>query len=401
MQRLIRSEGMVEAWLSNIEKKEELLIREAIKKLTNPNPTKKYRAIYASQYGNKNAEISEIVECAEFDHPNYIALKKLGEGGSGKVFLTRRVIGGEITNVELAAKVFKLNQLHPIIKGERERRELKQLMINEFTKLAYVQHPNILKTFVPEDFHETFLLPMEYMNGGNLEELLNELSSDYMCDIKFLPLLQTMIPGIAEGVDYLHRNGYVLRDLKLKNMLTNQTLKKVKLGDFETITSIEELQTSNRFTIGSNMYAAPELIRGEKATQSSDAYALGACIYYILSREKPSDNGFIATLNRIQDRREYDRILRKRLMKIQQSALQIEEKIEARKNDIGPEEYEILYETAETVSEYVPPLTSILHRLLAFKPDWRTFRNIHSRIQSFQNDYRRAKERNINLVFIP
>jgi len=55
----------------------------------------------------------------------------------------------------------------------------------------------------------------------------------------------------------------------------------VKVTDLETIRKIEDEREEGNSTRGSNRYAAPEIMRGERATTKSDWYALGACLLYL------------------------------------------------------------------------------------------------------------------------
>jgi len=310
-----------------------------------------FEAIISYNYSQEKIQrnsIREVEECLNFNPNGYVALKKLGEGGSGKVFLAKKIIGGKETNVELALKEFKLDHLHPKIEDDREARGLKEIIINQFQELAYINHPNIIRMYMPEDYGESFIVPMDYMNGGSLESHLDEFnfskSKRYDYD-----KLSSVVDSMVSGMSILHHKGYVLRDFKLGNVLVRtelEEIKEVKIADLETLTDDKYKIDNSKLAPVSDKYAAPEVIRGEKATQASDAYALGAAIYYLLSGEKPSDDtNFINTINKIQEKEEYDASLDEKIKQLAERPVKDPIYGEAIYGMNGPKEgYSDLYE---------------------------------------------------------
>ena len=107
---------------------------------------------------------------------------------------------------------------------------------------------------------------LEYIDGGTLESLvkmyynLNERSGE----VKQFNLIAQ---DIANGMDYLHSNGLIHRDLTSKNVLLrklqNQLFQSV-ISDFGFAThEPPDGSTVQLSTVGSPYWMAPECIRGD------------------------------------------------------------------------------------------------------------------------------------------
>lgn len=67
---------------------------------------------------------------------------------------------------------------------------------------------------------------LEYVSGGSIRQLLDKFQSSFTEHIIKLYTRQ-----IVEGIEYLHRNGTIHRDLKCANLLV-ETSGIVKVSDF-------------------------------------------------------------------------------------------------------------------------------------------------------------------------
>lgn len=235
-----------------------------------------YERLTATAEARKARNLDEVVECAEIVVPGYTLLRKLGEGGSGVVYQAKK----RLARVPRRVKIFRLDGLHPLIQGQRERRELMEIVMDECDILAELHHKNLARYFdhgpyTTPDGEETFFIASEYVPGVTVQEALPDLTPEQMKYIFF---------RLQRVLTYLHQEECVLRDLKLNNVIWAPP-KVVKVVDLETITRIDNIKLDDRRTRGSDKYAAPELMAGEKASVASDLFALGACALYMLRRQ--------------------------------------------------------------------------------------------------------------------
>ena len=135
---------------------------------------------------------------------NYAILTFLGEGSFGSVKLAR----DKLTNEKVAIKILE--------KKKFVDKEEEYLVKREIDILKKLNHLNVIKTKNIFEDSENIYIIMEYCEKGELynhiiEEIcLNEKEASYY----FYQLIN--------GLEYLHKNGIVHRDLKSENLLINK-----------------------------------------------------------------------------------------------------------------------------------------------------------------------------------
>ena len=212
--------------------------------------------------------------------PGYEIIRKIGEGGSRTAYLARKQHCRDTSVV----KVFKTEHVHERIKDQRKRHSLVNILQREVELLRRFSHPNLVRIFNHGEVGNTFFIEEEYMAGGTIEDVLPHLEG-----YKALAFFQQ----IAAGVHFLHGVGIVVRDLKLNNVLLSEDRQVAKLDDLELCGELGKQALKG--TRGSDRYSAPELFR-KRATLQTDMYALGACLYYMLTKEKAT----LADINRLR-----------------------------------------------------------------------------------------------------
>ena len=217
----------------------------------------------------------------------------LGAGGTGVVYLA--------TDMTLDRKV-AIKTLPPM------RREYAERLRREARAMASVLHPNLATIYGSEEWHDTPLLIVEFLEGGTLHDWLARGP---------LPVDETLDLGImlADVLDRVHGSGVLHRDIKPSNI--GYTADGVpKLLDFGLAAMLDRSQGPNaaaavvpadpaalaeRFrdvvasstltitnqVVGTPLYLSPEALGGSPPQESFDLWSLHMVLYEAIAGRHP------------------------------------------------------------------------------------------------------------------
>jgi Tol biopolymer transport system component len=211
---------------------------------------------------------SEDLSGGSFGH--YRAVRKLGEGGMGAVYL------GE--DVRLDRKV-ALKFLAPGLLNEPGARAR---FLREAKAAAALDHPNICTVYEVEEAQGRTFIAMAYLEGHTVAETLalGPLELSEALDIA----LQT-----ARGLEAAHEKGVVHRDIKPANLMVLDS-GLVKIMDFGAarVAGAAEL-TRAGLTVGTISYMAPEQTERSEVDRRADLWSLGVVLYQMIAGRLPFD----------------------------------------------------------------------------------------------------------------
>ena len=105
----------------------------------------------------------------------------------------------------------------------------------------------------------------------------------------------------ASALATAHEAGILHRDVKPDNLLIDRT-GRYRLGDFGIASIVGATRSSSAGMSGTIGFLAPEVIRGERATERSDVYSLATTMYTLLTGSQPfsksTDESVAATIAR-------------------------------------------------------------------------------------------------------
>jgi hypothetical protein len=202
----------------------------------------------------------------------YEIRRRLGQGGMGTVYQAH----DRILDEDVAIKVLRVDT------GTPER--FLELFIREIKLARRVTHRNVCRIHEYGEDRGLPYISMAYVDGQDLARIVRErgpLPTGEACGL---------VVQIAEGLQAIHDEGIVHRDLKTANVMVDGR-GVARLMDFGIAKQGGQTAlpggTQAGNIVGTPDYMSPEQIRGEKVGARSDIYALGVVLFELLTGRTP------------------------------------------------------------------------------------------------------------------
>ena len=210
-------------------------------------------------------------------------VKQLGKGSYGTVY----VVHSKLDKNTYVMKKMELNHLK-----ESQQKEC----YREVSILRKVSHPNIIKYYSSFLENESLCIIMEYAELGDLYTLIKHYKrhQKYFDEI----LLWRIAYEVLNGLDYLHTNNIIHRDIKCLNLFLSKD-HHVKIGDLG-VSTISALGGMHCTRVGTPLYLSPELVKQIPYDYKTDIWSFGCSLYHLASLEPPfTGNNLIVLGNNI------------------------------------------------------------------------------------------------------
>jgi serine/threonine protein kinase len=222
----------------------------------------------------------------------YLPERLLGQGGFGAAFLAldryspkkaKCVLkqfqpSGNLSPQALEkAKNLFFQEAHVLEDLGREHPQIPDL---------YAFFPLTVKNQLTGEEEQFFYLAQEYIDGKNLEEILQQQQK---------PFQESEVKNILEELllilKFIHENGSIHRDIKPSNIMLskNGRLYLLDFGAVKQATNNPNNTQEKSTTIYSAGFAPPEQQLGNQVSAATDLYALAATCVILLTNRDPDD----------------------------------------------------------------------------------------------------------------
>ncbi|XP_023540082.1 serine/threonine-protein kinase STY17-like isoform X1 [Cucurbita pepo subsp. pepo] len=190
---------------------------------------------------------------------------KVGSGSYGDLYR------GTYCSQEVAIKV---------LKPERINEE----MLKEFSQEVYimrkVRHKNVVQLIGACTKPPKLCIVTEFMSRGSIYDFLHKQRGAF----NLISLLKVAI-DISRGMNYLHQNNIIHRDLKTANLLMDENMV-VKVADFG-VARVQAQSGVMTAETGTYRWMAPEVIEHKPYDQKADVFSFGIALWELLTGEIP------------------------------------------------------------------------------------------------------------------
>lgn len=207
--------------------------------------------------------------------PGYQIVRRLGAGAMATVYLAKQISLDRMVAIKVLPQKFTNNP------------DFVARFYAEGKAAAKLNHPNIVQAIDVGRSGDYHYFVMEFVDGRTVFDDITEKGPYSEEDA-----VQIGIES-ARALDHAHKQGFIHRDVKPKNIMIADSSGRTKLADMglaRAVSDREAAEAEAGKAYGTPYYISPEQIRGEVDVDArADIYSLGATMYHMVTGQVPFD----------------------------------------------------------------------------------------------------------------
>ncbi|RWR92390.1 serine/threonine-protein kinase STY46 isoform X1 [Cinnamomum micranthum f. kanehirae] len=167
-----------------------------------------------------------------------------------------------------------------VLKPERVDADMQREFAQEVYIMRKVRHKNVVQFIGACTRPPNLCIVTEFMSGGSVYDFLHKQKGVFK-----LPSLIRVAIDVSKGMNYLHQNNIIHRDLKAANLLMDEN-EVVKVADFG-VARVQAQSGVMTAETGTYRWMAPEVIEHKPYDHKADVFSFGIVLWELLTGKLP------------------------------------------------------------------------------------------------------------------
>ncbi|XP_078173779.1 serine/threonine-protein kinase STY46-like isoform X2 [Carex rostrata] len=167
-----------------------------------------------------------------------------------------------------------------VLKPERVNTDMQREFAQEVYIMRKVRHKNVVQFIGACTKPPSLCIVTEFMAGGSVYDYLHKRRGVFKP-----PALLRLAIDVSKGMNYLHQNNIIHRDLKTANLLMDEN-EVVKVADFG-VARVKVQSGVMTAETGTYRWMAPEVIEHKPYDHKADVFSFGIMLWELLTGKVP------------------------------------------------------------------------------------------------------------------
>ncbi|XP_062224286.1 serine/threonine-protein kinase STY46-like [Phragmites australis] len=167
-----------------------------------------------------------------------------------------------------------------VVRPERISADMYRDFAQEVYIMRKVRHRNVVQFIGACTRQPNLYIVTDFMSGGSVYDYLHKKNNAFK-----LPEIMRVATDISKGMNYLHQNNIIHRDLKTANLLMDEN-KVVKVADFG-VARVKDQSGVMTAETGTYRWMAPEVIEHKPYNHKADVFSFGIVLWELLTGKIP------------------------------------------------------------------------------------------------------------------